>query len=515
MKDLVGILALLVPVAWAVAGPAYPLKLSPGQHYVVDQNGTPFFIQGDSPWYLTESLSQSNADYYLSNRWVQGFNSIILDITATTAESQQPSQANQYGQFPFTIIIAGHYTNLLSWNTNYFTNVDWVIQRAGYYGICVFAYPLYDGFGGSDWYLQMANNTTNVLFAYGQFIGNRYKNFTNIVWLGAGDYSEPYTGTNCLWDWVAAGIKSADTNHLFSAQAQRPTPANYYTNFVNFNSSYPQYLTYLVVPNNYTRTPAMPSFMREAYYEYAEAYGGNFTGLQCRQEAYWSIFSGDMGHFYGDEHQWPFNTGWQAEMWDASVTAITNVAKLMNSRLWYNFVPDTNHTVVTSGYGTSGNINYITTTREASGKTIMAYIPAAQMTPTVAMTNISGTTANAWWYNPTNGIATIIGSYSTTGTRTFTPPDTNDWVLVLDDASQKYPPPGMPGKVSLGFQALGGDIYKLTVTGIPGQAFALQYTTSLNASWQAVGSGTLDSSGAISYYVIAMSSATFFRALNQ
>ncbi len=50
---------------------------------------------------------------------------------------------------------------------------------------------------------------------------------------------------------------------------------------------------------------------------------------------------------------------------------------------------------------------------------------------------------------------------------------------------------------------------------MPGQAFALQYTTSLNALWQALGSGSIDYSGTISYYVIAMSSAIFFRGLNQ
>ena len=51
----------------------------------------------------------------------------------------------------------------------------------------------------------------------------------------------------------------------------------------------------------------------------------------------------------------------------------------------------------------------------------------------------------AWWFNPRTGIATSIGTFDNAADRTFTPPDAGemiDWVLVLDDASRKYGPPG-------------------------------------------------------------------------
>ena len=514
MNWLGGILALLLSAGWAGAGPAYPLKTISGQHYLVDQNGTPFFIQGDSPWYLTEALNRSEVDYYLSNRWVQGYNSIILDIAARATDDGLASSANIYGQTPFTGTIANHtFTNLLSWNVNYFTNVDWVIQQAGHYGICVFAYPLYDDHNGASWYAQMVGNPTNALLQYGQFIGNRYKNFTNIVWIGAGDYSEPNAPNNCLWNIVAAGIAAADTNHLITAQAARPTPASYFSAFIKLNSTYPSQFTYIESLANYQHSPVLASFDREPYYEHRNLTGTPFTALNCRQFAYWSIFSGDMGHFYGDENQWPFNAGWQAEMWDAGATSITNVFKLMNTRPWWNCVPDTNHTVVISGYGTSGTVDYITCTREATGKTIMAYIPQDAMSPTMDMTKISSPTANAWWYNPTTGAATAIGTYNTTGTQTFTPPDTNDWVLVLDDASQKYSPPGVGNALSI--QAIGGTMLRLTVAGVPGQMYTLQFTTNLNTLWQTLGSGMSDNTGIFSLDITATSSASFFRSLPQ
>lgn len=513
---LIGISVLSSPMGSGIAGPAYPLKTHSGLHYVTDQNGVPFFIQGDSPWYLTEALNGPDVDYYLSNRWVQGYNSIILDIAAETTADGRATEANIYGNMPFTGMIAGPYTNLLSWNVSYFTNVDWVIQRAGYYGICVFAYPLYDDYGGVGWYSQMAGNPTNSLYQYGQFIGNRYKNFTNLVWIGAGDDNEPNAPADCLWNWVAAGIRSADTNHLISAQAARPTPAVYYSAFVTLNSTYPGQFTYIESLANYQHSPVLASFDREPYYEHRNITGTPFNALNCRQFAYWSVFSGDMGHFYGDELQWPFSDGWQAEMWDAGATTITNVIKLMNTRPWWNCVPDTNHTVITGGYGTSGTIDYITCIREATGKTVMAYIPQDDMTPTVAMTNISSSTASAWWYNPSTGAATAIGTYNTSGTQTFTPPDSNDWVLVLDDASQAYAPPGVSTAArtnSLSINPLGGSgLLQLTVSGATSQVYTLQFTTNLNAPWQTLGSGTTDYSGTFSLQVTATSSASFYRS---
>ena len=64
---------------------------------------------------------------------------------------------------------------------------------------------------------------------------------------------------------------------------------------------------------------------------------------------------------------------------------------------------------------------------------------------TVRMDVIKGKEVVGWWYNPRNGEAHIIKTYSNTGTQTFntpTPGENLDWILVLDDASKNYPAPG-------------------------------------------------------------------------
>lgn len=76
----------------------------------------------------------------------------------------------------------------------------------------------------------------------------------------------------------------------------------------------------------------------------------------------------------------------------------------------------------------------------------MIYVPQTGKNVTVNMSKISGTKAKAWWFRPSNGKATSIGTFDTEGSRTFkTPNSGEDWVLVLDDKSKGFSKPGSGG----------------------------------------------------------------------
>ena len=52
----------------------------------------------------------------------------------------------------------------------------------------------------------------------------------------------------------------------------------------------------------------------------------------------------------------------------------------------------------------------------------------------------------AWWYDPRNGHAHFAGEFTNQGAQSFTSPlGGPDWVLVLDEAAQNFPPPGVRG----------------------------------------------------------------------
>jgi hypothetical protein len=87
-------------------------------------------------------------------------------------------------------------------------------------------------------------------------------------------------------------------------------------------------------------------------------------------------------------------------------------------------------------------------TRDEAGTYAMVYAPVGRAFK-VHMDKIHGSQVKAWWFDPRNGKAEEIGTYSNSGEREFIPPDKGemiDWVLVLDDISKKYSVPGKASK---------------------------------------------------------------------
>jgi hypothetical protein len=74
----------------------------------------------------------------------------------------------------------------------------------------------------------------------------------------------------------------------------------------------------------------------------------------------------------------------------------------------------------------------------------MIYAPIGRVFA-VRMDFTKGTKVKAWWFNPRDGHAAVIGTFDNKGEREFMPPDRGemiDWVLVLDDAAKNFPAPG-------------------------------------------------------------------------
>lgn len=77
---------------------------------------------------------------------------------------------------------------------------------------------------------------------------------------------------------------------------------------------------------------------------------------------------------------------------------------------------------------------------------ILIYNPYGK-TFDINLDKISGKRLNCYWYNPREGTSLYIGKFNPGKTPvTFNAPGEdargNDWVLVIDDASKKYPIPG-------------------------------------------------------------------------
>jgi hypothetical protein len=120
--------------------------------------------------------------------------------------------------------------------------------------------------------------------------------------------------------------------------------------------------------------------------------------------------------------------------------------RLLESRPVLTRVPD-DTVVVTDRVPTSvpgaGRYRFVAT-RDTEGRYAMVYAPVGRPFK-VRRATVEGARVRAWWFNPRDGQATLIGELANEGELSFTPLDPGellDWVLVLDDAAQGYPPPG-------------------------------------------------------------------------
>jgi hypothetical protein len=83
-------------------------------------------------------------------------------------------------------------------------------------------------------------------------------------------------------------------------------------------------------------------------------------------------------------------------------------------------------------------------TRDRQGTYIFVYSPQSDARATLDISSLQRTDRRGWWYDPRTGIATPIEqNLASNRIEVVTPPYGPDWVLVIDDASQGYAPPGL------------------------------------------------------------------------
>jgi hypothetical protein len=410
----------------------------------VDQRGAPFLILGESPQAMIGDLSEADADLFLSNRKFHGFNTVWINLLCASGTGCNADGTTFDGIAPFT---TG--TNLSTYdvstpNEAYFARADRMLQLAAKYGILVILDPAET----ISWLSVLRSNGLAKARAYGRYLGTRYKDFPNIVWMSGNDFQTWSTSPSddALVQEVALGIKETDPTHIHTVELNEPVSSSLddssWAPIISLNAAYTYFPAYAEVLHAYNQSASTPVFMVETFYEFETLHHvTNLAGL--RRQAYWTSLSGATGQLYGNSYTSLFANGWKDRLDTPGAELITPMKALFEPRAWYELVPDQDHIVVTAGYGTFSSTqsiavnDYVTAARTPNGKLVMAYVPSAR-TVTVDMGQLSGP-ATARWYDPVVGTFTsIAGSpFANTGLSDFTTPGTNgggdgDWVLILE-----------------------------------------------------------------------------------
>src|SRR5713101_3868319 len=373
------------------AEPAYPAKLGPTGRYLVDQQGVPFLILGESAQGMIGKLSEADADLFLSNRKSHGFNTVWINLLCASSTRCNADGTTFDGLAPFTAA-----NDLSTPHEAYFARADRMLQLAAKYGFLVILDPAET----VSWLSVLQSNGLTKARAYGRYLGRRYRDFPNIVWMSGNDFQSWRTlSDDALVREVALGIKDIDPNHVHTVELDFPVSSSLddssWAPIISLNAAYTYYPTYADVLHAYNQSASMPVFMVEANYEFENNLGMDpSTPAGLRRQEYWTSLSGATGQLYGNHYTWGFITGWKNQLDTPGAVQIAHVKALFEPRAWYELVPDQVHTVVTAGYGTfssTGSIganDYVTTARTPSGTLVMAYVPSAR-TVTVDMSQLS------------------------------------------------------------------------------------------------------------------------------
>lgn len=432
------------------------LKVSENKRFLTFEDGTPFYYLGDTGWELFHRLNKEDTEKYLENRRAKGFT--VIQAVAL-AELDGLNTPNAEGNKPLID------NDPLRPNEAYFLHVDWVIRKAAEKGIYIGLLPTWgDKVDPASWGKGPKIFNKENAFKYGQWIGNRYKDFPNIIWINGGDRDGG--GANiAVWEALGSGIKSVDKNHLmtFHPWGERSS-SEWFQNssWLDFNMcqtghgqrSYAIYKRIIV--RDYGLTPVKPCFDGEPRYEdHPVGWNPNILGwfddADVRQAMYWNLFSGGFGHTYGCHPVWQMKTpekepvglarnNWFDVLDLPGAFDLVHARRLLESRPFLSRVPYQSLIVPTYYPET----DYVVATR-GNGYAFI-YFPTG-WSAEIQLDKIGAKTITAYWFDPRNGEAKQIETFPGTGTRKFTPPSTgrgNDWILVLDDSSKNFRVPGLP-----------------------------------------------------------------------
>ena len=430
------------------------LQVSENKRFLVFQDGTPFYYLGDTGWELFHRLNKDETEKYLENRRAKGFT--VIQAVAL-AELDGLNKPNAEGNKPLID------NDPIKPNEAYFAHVDWVIRKTGEKGMFIGLLPTWGDKVDKQWGVGPVIFNKENGFKYGQWIGNRYKSFPNIIWINGGD-REGGGKNKEIWDAIAEGIKSVDKIHLMTYHPGGGRSSSDWfhdSKWLDFNMcqtghgerSYAIYKRIMV--RDYNLNPIKPCFDGEPRYEdhpvgWKPEILGWFDDTDVRQAMYWNLFSGGFGHTYGCHPVWQMlapgkepvglaRNNWFDVLDLPGAYDLIHARRLIESRPFLSRVPD--NSLIGPAY--YPETDYVVATR-GDGYAFI-YFPTGSSAD-ILINKLGIENVNAFWFDPRTGKADLIGKISGKESRKFSPPSNgrgNDWILVLDDASKNFKAPGL------------------------------------------------------------------------
>ncbi|HZY79837.1 MAG TPA: glycoside hydrolase family 140 protein [Cyclobacteriaceae bacterium] len=472
MRIVVAICLLLV-----TASGVAQIRVSDNHRYLADSTGQPFFWLGDTDWELFHRMTREDTETFLETRRKQGFN--VIQAVAL-AEFNGIRQPNRYGDWPLNnedptqLNITPGSDPKSAYEYDYWDHVDFVIDKIIEKGMYVGLLPTWGDKVVPMWGEGPKIFNEQNAEVYARTLATRYKSKNaNIIWIIGGDRPPVYKDGDdrAIWRAMARGIEDVlgkDAFITYHPPGGQSTSTNLHNEeWLDMNAQQSSHGTreievWKMIANDISLKPTKPVLDMEPCYEdhpvnpwdgkWTRAGRGYFTAYDVRARIYRGVFAGGCGVTYGHHAVWgfankelyaPITNGdtiltWQQASEAAAANQMKHLKNLMLSRPYFVRIPD--QSIILSKAGTDYK-DLLIATRDANNTYAFIYLPQNEPV-TIDVSRISGSTKKVYWYSPETGKVTP-GADAKSGQRTFTPPkEGKDWVLVIDDASRKYSPPG-------------------------------------------------------------------------
>lgn len=436
------------------------LIISDNQRYLVHENGTPFFWQGETGWLLPERLDRAEAEWYLQCCREAGYNVVQIQVIDAVPAYNIYGQPSHIDGWNFSNINRpGVY--------GYWDHLDYIVDMAQQNGIYIGMVCIWGGLV-KEGKLSVADAKH-----YGTFLAQRYGSKPNIIWFMGGDIQGDVKPE--VWNALATSIKAIDKTHLMTYHPRgRYTSAKWWAqapwlDFHTFQSGHRKYGqrmgntdypipdnteedNWMYVDSTWAYQPMKPVLDAEPSYEdipmgLHDKNEPRWQAADVRRYAYWSVFAGSCGHTYGHnaimqmlKPGYPTSYGdagdvktWFQALHDPGFNQMKYLKCLMLSLPYLERVPD--QTVVMEN---GEKYERLIATRGTDYLLVYNYTSRPMK---IDFTKISGAKKNVWWMNADTGALRYLGEYDSK-VLTFQPQkvgtDIEDGVLIAIDAQKDY-----------------------------------------------------------------------------
>lgn len=428
------------------------LKVTADGHYLQFEDGLPFFWLGDTGWELFHRLTKEEINIYLENRRAKGFNVIQAVILAEFNGLKRP---NQYGEVPLMDL------DPTKPNEKYFELVDYTVQLAQEKNMFMGLLPTWGDKVTKLWGEGPVIFNESNAYTYGKWLGDRYKNYPNIIWILGGD-RPPMTDSSDyrpVWRAMAKGItegangKAIFTYHTWGGHSTSEYIHNEEWLSINTmqsgHGSGHDVEVWKMIEHDRSLAPAKPTLDAEPNYEDHpvnpwpkwDPANGYFRDYDVRKQTYRSVFSGACGVTYGHHAVWQFLSAREDTVnhadryWTDAVNRpgafqVGYLKRLIESHSTLDRIPD--QSIITGGQGEKGE--YISAFRDKNNKYALIYLPVGKKIA-VNTSFVEGDSIRISWFDPRIGKVGNASHVKKETTMDFVSPTTgleNDWVLIIE-----------------------------------------------------------------------------------